>query len=56
MHLDKVSILDNNELANKLKDTDGINKTKNRGLNLPNYEYLYKLTKNEFKKLNFYKE
>ncbi len=44
--------LDDNELVNKLKDTaDGINiKPKNRGLNLPNYECLYKLTKNEFKK------
>ena len=42
--------LDDSELANKLKDiADGINiKPKNRGINLPNYEYLYKLTKNEF--------
>ena len=44
--------LDDNELANKLKDiADGINiKPKNRGLNLPNYVCLYNLTKNEFKK------
>ena len=44
--------LDDNELVNKLKDTaDGINiKPKNRGLNLPNYECLYKLTRSEFKK------
>ena len=44
--------LDDNELVYKLKDiADGINiKPKNRGLNLPNYEYLYKFTENEFKK------
>ena len=44
--------LDDNELVNKLKSTaDSINiKTKNRGLNLPNYECLYKLTRSEFKK------
>ncbi len=44
--------LDDNKLVNKLKDiADGINiKPKNRGLNLPNYECLYKLTRSEFKK------
>ena len=44
--------LDDNELVNKLKDTaDGIDiKPKNRGLNLPNYECLFKLTRREFKK------
>ena len=44
--------LDDNELVNKLRHTaDGINiKPKNRGLNLPNYECLYKLTRSEFKK------
>ncbi len=44
--------LDDNKLVNKLKDiADGINiKPKNRGLNLPDYEYLYKLTRSEFKK------
>ena len=48
--------LDDNELVNKLKDTaDAINiKPKNRGLNLPNYEYLYQLTRREYKKnLNY---
>ena len=44
--------LDDNELVNKLKDTaDAINiKPKNRGLNLPNYKCLYKLTRSEFKR------
>ena len=44
--------LDDSELVNKLKHTaDGINiKPKNRGLNLPNYECLYELTRSEFKK------
>ena len=44
--------LDDNELVNKLKDTaDSINiKPKNRGQNLPSYEYLYKLTRSEFKR------
>ena len=44
--------LDDNELVNKLKDTaDAINiKPQNRGLNLPNYEFLYSLTRSEFKK------
>ena len=44
--------LDDNELVNKLKNiADATNiKPKNRGLNLPNYEYLYKLTENEFEK------
>ena len=44
--------LDDNKLVNKLKDiADGINiKPKNRGLNLPNFEYLYKLTRSEFNK------
>ena len=44
--------LDDNELVNKFKDTaDAINiKPKNRGLNLPNYEYLFELAKSEFKK------
>ena len=44
--------LDDNLLVNKLKniaDSISIN-PKNRGLNLPNYEYIYKLTKNEFTK------
>ena len=44
--------LDDDDLVNKLKNTaDSINiNPKNRGLGLPNYEYLYELTKNEFKK------
>ena len=44
--------LDDNELVNKLKDTaDSINiKPKNRGQSLPSYEYLYKLTRSEFKR------
>ena len=44
--------LDDNELVNKLRDTaDGINiEPKNRGQNLPSYEYLYKLTRSEFKR------
>ena len=44
--------LDDNDLANKLKEiADGINiNPKNRGLILPNYEYLYELAKNEYEK------
>ena len=44
--------LDDNLLVNKLKDVaDGINiKPKDRGLDLPNYKYLYELTKKEFSK------
>ncbi len=43
---------DDNDLVNKLKNiADGVKiNPKNRGLNLPNYKYLYKLTKNEFVK------
>ena len=41
---------DDSDLVNKLKNiADGVKiNPKNRGLNLPNYKYLYKLTKNEF--------
>ena len=48
--------LQDNELANKLKGVaDSINiNPKGRGLNLPNYQYLYELTKNEFKKNLFF--
>ena len=44
--------LDDNLLVNKLENiADGISiDPENRGLNLPNYECLYKLTKNEFTK------
>ena len=43
---------EDNALVNKLKHiADSINTNpKNRGLNLPNYQYLYEFTKNEFKK------
>ena len=44
--------LEDDELVNKLKNiADSINTSpKSRGLNLPNYQYLFELTKNEFKK------
>ena len=44
--------LDDNLLVNKLKSlADGITiKPKNRGLVLPNYDYLYEFSKNEFNK------
>ena len=44
--------LDDSLLVNKLKDiADGINiKPQNRGLALPDYNYLYEFSKNEFNK------